>query len=77
MKEPPAWHPTRVVGPAAVAATLLLLSLHQVVSGAVKQAQAQRLAPDEHERCEALADEARRDLCLLRLNAATLVADER
>ncbi len=72
------WHPRRVIGPAALAATLLLLSFHQVVAGAVRHAQEARAAVEvRHEAtapCSDVADEASRNLCRSRL-AAPLVAD--
>ncbi len=71
------WRPERVIGPAAVAAALLLLSLHQVVEGAVRQAAQQREQAARHAaalmRCDLLTDMATRDLCISRLKA-TLVA---
>lgn len=70
------WRPHRWIGPATVIAALLLLSLHQVVSGAVRHAQAQREAGVDGSHCEALADEARRELCLSRLKVRTLAVDE-
>jgi hypothetical protein len=77
-----AWQPRRVIGPAAVAASLLLLGLHQVVSGAVRQAEQQRhtLTQQDPARslCLRVADPAQRDLCLSRLGrgSALQVAED-
>lgn len=67
-----------MIGPAAVAATLLLLCLNQVVSGAVQQAHAQQhqaLSPAKAQpACSTIADIGQRQLCLLRLRSAVLAA---
>lgn len=72
----PHWHPRRVAGPAAVAALLLLLSFHQVVSGAMRHAHQHQTVTAERQDafagCRGLADAAAQALCVSRLNVALL-----
>jgi hypothetical protein len=67
------WHPRRVWLPALAAAAVLLMSFHQVVSGAVRQAHAGRtataLVQDALQGCAQLQDSASRVLCASRIAA--------
>ena len=72
------WTPRRIWPPALAAALVLLLSFHQVVSGAVRQAHAGRQATAQRDQamqhCERLADHASRMLCTSRTDARWLAA---
>jgi hypothetical protein len=67
------WHPRRVWLPALAAAAVLLMSFHQVVAGAVRQAHAERHASAVYQGavhdCTQLHDNASRLLCTSRLAA--------
>ena len=72
------WRPRRVWLPALAAALVLLMSFHQVVSGAVRDAHGRQAAASQHaalQRCDGLADKAR-VLCSSRVQTRWLAAAE-